>query len=100
MSDVPCEAFMLARLALFLWSWRRPGAERSVAADFLSRCLAGSLPGLSLLSKFNGFLGLMIIAAWSGLTLIAPGLKLGRKLDDRRRSDRGIHRGTRCLRRA
>ena len=80
MSDVPSEAFTLAALAVFLWWWQRVWSGRFGVATALLPCLAGICAGLSLLSKFSGFLGLIIIAAWSGLTLIAPGVKLGRKL--------------------
>jgi hypothetical protein len=80
MSDVPSEAFTLAALAVFLWWWQRTWSGRFGLGIVLLPCLAGMCAGLSLLSKFSGFLGLMIIAAWSGLTLIAPVLTLGRKL--------------------
>ena len=80
MSDVPSEACTLAALAVFLWWWRCVWAGRRGAATVLLPCLAGACAGLSLLSKFSGFLGLLIIAAWTGLTLIAPGLNLRRKL--------------------
>lgn len=80
MSDVPSEACTLAALAIFLWWWQRVWSGRFSAGTVLLPCLAGVCVGLSLLSKFSGFLGLLIIAAWTGLTLIAPGLVLGRKL--------------------
>jgi len=80
MSDVPSEACTLAALAIFLWWWQRVWSGRFGAATVLLPCLAGACAGLSLLSKFSGFLGLLIIAAWTGLTLLAPGLKLRRKL--------------------
>ena len=80
MSDTPCEAFMLAGLALFLWAWRRTWSGTIGPADFFVPCLAGVCFGLSLLCKFNGFLGLVIIAAWSGLAMITAGLDVSRKL--------------------
>ncbi len=40
----------------------------------------GCLPGMSLLCKLNGFLGLGIVAAWCGLTWLLPRLSIGRKL--------------------
>jgi 4-amino-4-deoxy-L-arabinose transferase-like glycosyltransferase len=80
MSDVPSEAFTLSALAFFLWWWQRIWSGRQGAATVLLPCLAGACAGLSLLSKFSGFLGLLIIAAWTGLTLIAPGLKLKARL--------------------
>ena len=80
MSDVPSEAFTLAGLAIFLWWWHRVWLGKFGSLTLVLPCLAGTCAGLSLLSKFSGFLGLMIIAAWSALTLIVPGLGLGRKL--------------------
>jgi 4-amino-4-deoxy-L-arabinose transferase-like glycosyltransferase len=80
MSDTPCEAFMLAGLALFLWTWRRTWTGKIDLADFLVSCLAGLCFGLSILCKFNGFLGFVIIGAWSGLAMITPGLDVRRKL--------------------
>jgi 4-amino-4-deoxy-L-arabinose transferase-like glycosyltransferase len=80
MSDVPSEACTLAALAIFLWWWQRVWSGRFGVASVVLPCLAGACAGLSLLSKFSGFLGLLIIAAWTGLTLIAPGVNLSRKL--------------------
>jgi 4-amino-4-deoxy-L-arabinose transferase-like glycosyltransferase len=80
MSDVPSEAFTLAALAFFLWWWQRVWSGRPGAATLWLPCFAGVCAGLSLLSKFSGFLGLLIIAAWTGATLIAPSVALGRKL--------------------
>jgi hypothetical protein len=80
MSDTPCEAFMLAGLALFLWTWRRTWSGKIDLADFLVSCMAGFCFGLSLLCKFNGFLGLIIIAAWTGLALLTANLDVRCKL--------------------
>jgi 4-amino-4-deoxy-L-arabinose transferase-like glycosyltransferase len=80
MSDTPCEAFMLAGLAFFLWTWRQIWNGSIDFADFLTSCVAGLCFGLSLLCKFNGFLGLIIIAAWTGLTFLTPKLNVCRKL--------------------
>jgi 4-amino-4-deoxy-L-arabinose transferase-like glycosyltransferase len=80
MSDTPCEAFMLAGLALYLWAWRRSWSGNIGPAILLMPCLAGVCFGLSVLCKFNGFLGLIIIAAWCGLAMIAAGLDVSRKL--------------------
>ena len=81
MSDAPCEAFMLTGLALFLWAWRRTWCRTIGRADLLVPLLAGISFGMSLLCKFNGFLGLVIFAGWSGLAMIAPGLDIRRKLE-------------------
>jgi 4-amino-4-deoxy-L-arabinose transferase-like glycosyltransferase len=79
MSDVPCEAFMLVALALGLWGLRRIWSGRFGLSAFLVPTLAGVSAGLSLLCKFNGFLGLMIVAGWSAAAVLAPGLSLARK---------------------
>ena len=80
MSDTPCEAFMLAGLALFLWTWRRSWSGKIGPAVFFVPCLAGVCFGLSVLCKFNGLLGLVVIAAWSGLAVISPALDVRPKL--------------------
>jgi 4-amino-4-deoxy-L-arabinose transferase-like glycosyltransferase len=79
MSDVPCEAFLLSALALFLWSWRRTCCRGPGMLSVLLPGLAGLCAGLALLCKFNAFLGLMIIAGWCGIAWQAPGLSLARK---------------------
>ena len=71
---------MLAGLALYLWAWRRSWSGNIGPATLLMPCLAGVCFGLSVLCKFNGFLGLVIIAAWSGLAMITARLDIGRKL--------------------
>jgi len=79
MSDVPCEAFMLVALGLSLWGWRRTWCRGLGVLAFLLPWLAGFAAGLSLLCKFNGFLGLIIILGWCGIAWITPGLSLARK---------------------
>jgi 4-amino-4-deoxy-L-arabinose transferase-like glycosyltransferase len=79
MSDVPCEAFMLGAMALFLWSWRRTWCRGPVPLTFFLPSLAGLSAGLSLLCKFNGFLGLLIITGWCGIAWLAPLFSLARK---------------------
>jgi len=79
MSDVPCEAFMLVALALSLWGWRRTWCRGLDVVALLLPWLAGLAAGLSLLCKFNGFLGLMIIVGWCGIAWITPSLSLARK---------------------
>jgi 4-amino-4-deoxy-L-arabinose transferase-like glycosyltransferase len=80
MSDVPSEAFLLVALALFLWWSRRIWAGRHGVAFLTLPGLAGIAAGFALLSKFSGLLGLIIVAAWTSLALVAPRLELGRKL--------------------
>jgi hypothetical protein len=80
MSDVPCEAFLLVALGLFLWSWRRTWCRGlGVQSILLLPCLAGCSAGLSLLCKFNGFLGLLIVVGWAAIAWAMPGLSVARK---------------------
>jgi hypothetical protein len=79
MSDVPCEAFMLVALALGLWVGRRIWRGRYGTAAIVIPALAGLAAGLALLCKFSGFLGLLVIAAWSAGAWLAP-LSSSRKL--------------------
>jgi 4-amino-4-deoxy-L-arabinose transferase-like glycosyltransferase len=79
MSDVPCEAFLMAALTLFLWSWRRTWCRGPGMLAVLLPALAGLAAGLALLCKFNAFLGLMIIVLWCGIAWLAPSLSLSRK---------------------
>ena len=80
MADVPCEAFMLSSLAVWLSVWKRIWSRRWGAAALVLPWIAGFLAGLSLLCKLNGFLGLAIVMAWCGITLFVPSLSIGRKL--------------------
>jgi hypothetical protein len=63
-----------------LWYWQRVWSGRYHFATFLLPALAGIAAGLSLLSKFSGFLGLIAITSWSALNLIVPGVKVRDKL--------------------
>lgn len=65
MSDVPCEAFMLAALFVALWSWKRwlKGSGWPIAA--IAPISVGALVGLALLAKLSGTLALIVIAAWA-----------------------------------
>jgi 4-amino-4-deoxy-L-arabinose transferase-like glycosyltransferase len=80
MSDVPCEAFVTIALGLALLSWKWAWSTRPPAACILISSLSGLAAGLALQCKFNAFLALMIVAAWAIIGLIAPGLRLKRKL--------------------
>jgi Dolichyl-phosphate-mannose-protein mannosyltransferase len=80
MSDVPSETFMLVTLWLELWAWRGAWSGRIGLVAWLLTLLAGLAAGLALLSKFNGFLALMVIGIWSGAALFTPGLFWARKL--------------------
>jgi 4-amino-4-deoxy-L-arabinose transferase-like glycosyltransferase len=80
MSDIPCETFMLVALWLALWAWRRAWSGQIGLASWLLSVAAGLAAGLALLSKFNGFLALMIVVAWSGAAVLTPGLNWPRKL--------------------
>jgi len=80
MSDVPCEAFVTIALGLALLSWKWAWSARPPAACILISSLSGLAAGLALQCKFNAFLALLIVAAWTVIGLIAPGLRLKRKL--------------------
>jgi 4-amino-4-deoxy-L-arabinose transferase-like glycosyltransferase len=80
MADVPCEAFMLSLLAIWLTMWVRISGRGAPVVALLLPWLAGCLGGLSLLCTLNGFLGLGIVTAWCGLTWLLPRLSIGRKL--------------------
>jgi 4-amino-4-deoxy-L-arabinose transferase-like glycosyltransferase len=80
MSDVPCESFVSISLGLALLAWKSAWSPRPAALCIVISGLAGLAAGLALQCKFNAFLALMIVAAWTGLGLFAPGLRLGRRL--------------------
>jgi 4-amino-4-deoxy-L-arabinose transferase-like glycosyltransferase len=73
MSDVPCEAFLIAALASALWGFHRLWYGR-LPSGLALFALAGLCSGLSLLCKFNGLLAPMVIVAGCGLGLIVPKL--------------------------
>jgi hypothetical protein len=80
MADVPCEAFMLSSLAIWLAMWVRICGRGGPVVTLVLPWLAGCLAGMSLLCKLNGFVGLGIVTACCGLTWLLPGLSIGRKL--------------------
>ncbi len=80
MSDVPCEAFLIAALGLALWGGQRIWSGRDLSFGVVVFAAAGVFSGLAILCKFNGFLAPMIVAAWCVLSLLIPRLSLGRKL--------------------
>ncbi len=80
MSEVPYEAFLILALGLCLSAMRRIWSGRSRMVSLLLVALAGLAAGLSILCKFNGLLGLMVIGCWGALALIAPRLSLMRKV--------------------
>ena len=71
---------MIAALGFGLWSGTRLWTGRSAMTSALLVLLAGVSAGLSILSKFNGFLGLIIIICWSGLAVLTPRLPAIRKV--------------------
>jgi len=75
MSEAPCETFLYLSLAVAAWCWARAFAPRAVAKPWASIGLiaAGVAAGLSVLSKFNGLLALMTLAAWVALGWALPG---------------------------
>src|SRR5262249_18613116 len=80
MAEAPCETFLIAALGLALWADHRVWAGRSGLTRWLLFLLAGVCAGLSIVSKFNGFLGLMILTCWCGFAWVAPRLPARRKL--------------------
>lgn len=74
MSDVPCEAFLIAALGLALWACHRILSCRAIGRGLVAFAAAGVFSGLAIVCKFNGFLAPMIIAAWCGLGLLIPRL--------------------------
>ncbi|WP_337177133.1 4-amino-4-deoxy-L-arabinose transferase [Paludisphaera sp.] len=73
MSEAPCEAFLMASLALALAAWRRSFAGRASGFRILGLLAgAGVAAALAVLAKFNGLLALMTIAAWAGLAWAIP----------------------------
>ncbi len=81
MSDVPAEAFILATLAVALWSWQRLLSGNPFGLKtWCAVLLAGILGGLASESKLNGALALIIVLAWAGFALALPGLNVGKKL--------------------
>ncbi len=80
MSDVPCEAFLLLAFAVALGTGRRVWRTGGVVRLLAGSVLAGVACGLAILCKFNGFLVLIVLGAWSAVVLAAPGPRIGRRL--------------------
>lgn len=76
MSEAYCEAFLLVALAAALAVWRRcvvgEGGAGGRVWPLLGWLVAGGAAGLSVLSKFNGLLALMTMAAWVVLAWSQP----------------------------
>ena len=74
MSDVPCEAFMIAALGLGLWGasriWSGRGLGTGPAAVRRGR---GLFAGSSIVCKLNGLLAPMILAPGAGSACSSPG---------------------------
>jgi 4-amino-4-deoxy-L-arabinose transferase-like glycosyltransferase len=71
MSDVPCEAFMIAALGLALWGATRVWSRHGIGYGLVLFAAAGVCAALSILCKLNGLLAPMIIVAWCGLGALA-----------------------------
>ena len=80
MSDVPYEAFLIAAMGLGLYALQRIWSGRSAAVTALLVVSTGLAVGLSILCKFNGLIGLMVIGCWVGFAFLAPRLSLLRKM--------------------
>jgi 4-amino-4-deoxy-L-arabinose transferase-like glycosyltransferase len=72
MSDVPCEAFLIAGLALALWGAERIWSGHRLGIGWAMFAAAGACSGLSIACKLNGVLAPMIVAAWCGLGELVP----------------------------
>ncbi len=79
MSEVPYEAFLIAALWLGLYAMKRLWSGHSGIATVLLILLAGASAGLSILCKFNGLLGLMVIGGWVTFASLSPRLAFVRK---------------------
>ncbi len=80
MSDVPCEALTLVALAVALWTGQRIWRGGGAGVYLVGVITAGLASGLAILCKFNGFLTLMVLAVWSAVVLVSPGVSLARRL--------------------
>lgn len=80
MSDVPCEAMVLVALAMALGAGRHVWRSGRTGILFVGSIAAGLACGLAILCKFNGFLALIVLAAWSAVVLVSPGTPLPRRL--------------------
>jgi 4-amino-4-deoxy-L-arabinose transferase-like glycosyltransferase len=80
MADVPCEAFMLASLAIGLSAWARIWAKGPGISTLILAGLAGLVAGMALLCKLNGFVSLAIVLCWCGIAWLVPRLSIGRRL--------------------
>lgn len=80
MSDVPCEAFVAIALGLALLSWKSAFSARGAVAVMVISGLSGIAAGLALLCKFNAFVALLIVACWTMIGLLAPGIHWPRRL--------------------
>ena len=80
MSEAYCEAFLLLSLALGLSAWITLLGHRSVAAGGAMLIAAGVSAGLSILAKFTGLLAIFVLAAWTILGLLLPGVAAVRRL--------------------
>ena len=74
MSDIPAEAFLLLCLLAGLAVWLRAVTGRPGAKIWTAAIVAGASGGLAVLSKLNGGLGLMVLAAWAPLVAAVPGV--------------------------
>jgi hypothetical protein len=80
MADVPCEAFMLASLAVALSVWARIWAKGPGISTLILPVLAGYFAGMALLCKLNGFVGLAVVTCWCGIAWLVPCLSIVRRL--------------------
>lgn len=74
MSDVPCEAFVIAALGLGLRGLTRFWPGRGLALGILLLGAAGACSGLAIACKLNGLLAPMVLTTWTFLAMLTPWL--------------------------
>ena len=74
MSEVPYEAFLILSLMLSLFVLKRIWSRQAGVGTVCLLLASGVAAGLSILCKFNGLLGLIVIGCWVCAALIFPGI--------------------------
>ena len=80
MSDVPCEAFMIASLGLGMWGWARIWSRRGVGLGMVLFLAAGVSSGLAIVCKLNGLLAPIVLGAWCAMGALMPAMALRTRL--------------------
>jgi 4-amino-4-deoxy-L-arabinose transferase-like glycosyltransferase len=80
MSEASCEAFLLLAVALGLRAWKLLLSHGPIIPSLLLLIAAGCSDGLSIVSKFNGMLGLLAMVGWTCLAMALPGVSVAARL--------------------